>query len=50
LIEKKGIGLLNMQSRVKSIGGQMDMTSQIGSGMNVKIKITEKVTNSILHT
>lgn len=36
---KRGIGLLNMQSRIKSIGGQMVINSLPGSGTDIKIKV-----------
>lgn len=39
LATPKGIGLLNMQSRMKSINGRMALTSQIGLGTTITFKI-----------
>jgi PAS domain S-box-containing protein len=37
--ERKGIGLLNMQSRLKSINGQLSIESSIGYGTKFYIKV-----------
>jgi PAS domain S-box-containing protein len=41
LASRKGIGLLNIQSRLKSINGQMTITSQIGCGTTINFKVDD---------
>jgi PAS domain S-box-containing protein len=43
LAERKGIGLLNMQSRLKSINGQFSIESALGKGTRIFIKVPLKV-------
>jgi PAS domain S-box-containing protein len=38
-LKQKGIGLLNMQSRLKSINGQISIQSAINNGIKISIKI-----------
>jgi len=37
--EYKGIGILNMQSRIKSINGLMDLKSEINKGTTIKFQV-----------
>jgi PAS domain S-box-containing protein len=37
--EQKGLGLFNLQNRIQTIGGQIDMKSEIGHGVNYQIII-----------
>ena len=38
-LKKKGIGLINMESRVESLGGDFTIKSSLGSGTEIKITI-----------
>jgi PAS domain S-box-containing protein len=44
----KGIGILNMQSRMKSINGQMYISSRIGHGTSINFKIEDPYNSKAL--
>lgn len=45
--EKKGMGLLNIQSRIKSINGEIDISSQPQKGMTVFISLPTQLSSYV---